>query len=147
MLGLAALVPGRSEAQRGFDIQGNGIALVGAAAFVGAGAGAGLRAGLGSRVSLAAAGGRLEGGAAAARIEGLFTYHLFTPGRPRPAPYVGTGLGLTATTDATNWNLVVVLGVEAGAQRRGGWFLELGVGGGVRIAAGYRVTRWRRPGR
>lgn len=36
--------------------------------------------------------------------------------------------------------LVLTLGVEARPGRRTGWFLEAGVGGGARLAAGYR---WR----
>jgi hypothetical protein len=140
---LVALPPARLAAQRGFDLQVQGLGLAGAATFLGAGAGAGLRAGLGSRLSLAASGGWLEDAGGAARMEALFTYHLFTPGRPRPAPYAGAGVGVTASDGGATGQLVVVLGLETGAQRGAGWFVEAGVGGGVRVALGYRLTRWR----
>jgi hypothetical protein len=139
---LAVLLPIRLAAQRGFDVQAQGAGLVGAATFVGVGAGLGLRAGFGTRVSLSGTGGWLEAAGAAGRIEGLITYHLFTPGRPRPALYGGTGVGVTATEGAVRGHLVVVLGLESRAQG-GGWFVETGVGGGVRMVLGYRVTRWR----
>jgi hypothetical protein len=37
--------------------------------------------------------------------------------------------------------LVLTLGLEASPGGRTGWFLEAGVGGGARIAAGWR-RRW-----
>jgi hypothetical protein len=38
--------------------------------------------------------------------------------------------------------MVVTLGLEARPGARSGWFVEAGVGGGARLAAGYR---WRHP--
>ena len=147
---LAALIlglPGGLPAQRGIDIQAQALGLAGASAFAGVGAGAGLRFGLGTRLSLAATGGWLESAGAAARVEALATYHLVVPGRPRPTLYGGTGVGITATEGATRGYLVLVLGLEGGAQARGGWFIETGVGGGIRVALGYRLVRWRRDAR
>jgi hypothetical protein len=142
LVGLACFRPAPLAAQRGFDVQGQALSLVGAAAFVGAGAGAGVRLGPGTRVSLAAAGGWLESAGAAGRVEALVTYHLASFGRPRPSFYGGAGVGVTGDESDVAGHLVLVLGVEA--RPGGGWFLETGVGGGVRVALGYRVTWWRR---
>jgi hypothetical protein len=136
-------LPGPLQAQRGHDVQGQVLGLAGAAAFLGAGAGAGLRFGVGTRLSLTASGGWLETAGAAARLEALAAYHLVAPGRPRPSLYGGTGLAVTATDGAVHGHLVLVLGLEAGARTGGGWFVETGIGGGVRMAVGYRLTRWR----
>jgi hypothetical protein len=148
--GLAALIlglPGRLPAQRGADVQAQALGLAGTTPFAGVGAGAGLRLGLGTRLSLSATGGWLEAAGAAARVEALATYHLVVPGRPRPTLYGGTGVGITATGGATQGYLVLVLGLEGGVQARGGWFIETGVGGGIRVALGYRLIRWRNPRR
>jgi hypothetical protein len=139
---LACARPAALAAQRGIDVQVQALSLVGAATFVGAGAGVGLRAGLGTRVSLAASGGWLESAGAAGRVEALVTYHLSSFSRPRPSFYGGAGVGVTGDEADVAGHLVLVLGVEA--RPGGGWFLETGVGGGIRVSLGYRVTRWRR---
>jgi hypothetical protein len=63
-------------------------------------------------------------------------------------PKKGHGVGLYALGGAAfvangseEGYLVLGIGVEARPGRRSGWALEAGVGGGLRIAAGYR---WRR---
>jgi hypothetical protein len=144
VIGLLCACPAGLEAQRGHDLQVQALSLVGATTFLGVGGGVGLRAGLGTRLALTAAGGWLESAGAAGRIEALATYHLGSLLRPRPSFYGGAGVGATATDADLAGHLVVVLGLEA--RPGGGFFVEAGVGGGVRVAAGYRVTTWRRPG-
>ena len=89
---------------------------------------AAVRTSLRTRVSVAAGAG-LSGGDAAWRGE-LLAYFLLNPDRQRGAALYGAG-----------GYLVLTLGLEARPAGRSGWFLEGGVGGGVRLAAGYR---WRK---
>lgn len=124
-------------------MQAHGLGLVGAETFLGTGAGAGLRFGLGTRLALLASGGWLDSAGAAARVEALASYHLVTPGRPRPSLYGGAGVGVTGARGGARGHLVVVLGLETAPRRDGRWFVEAGVGGGVRVSVGYRLTRFR----
>ena len=41
--------------------------------------------------------------------------------------------------------VVLTLGLEARPAARDGWFVEAGVGGGARLAAGYRWRRFSSP--
>jgi hypothetical protein len=53
--------------------------------------------------------------------------------------YAATGIaGVTGAKE--EGYMVLTLGLESRPGRRSGWFVEGGVGGGVRVAAGYR---WR----
>lgn len=54
--------------------------------------------------------------------------------------YLGAGLATRAGRDDGEF-LVLTAGVEASPGARAGWHVELGVGGGTRLAAGYR-WRW-----
>jgi hypothetical protein len=144
LVALVALPQGALRAQRAVDVQGQGLAVVGSTTFLGAGVGVGATAGLGTRLSIVAAGGRLERAGTAARAEAVVAYHLRTPGRPAPALYLGTGVGITAADGGLAEHLVLVLGLETAGGSRGSWFVETGVGAGVRISVGYRHTAWRR---
>jgi hypothetical protein len=57
--------------------------------------------------------------------------------------YAGGGVAGIAGPDDRGY-LVLLLGIEAGPGARGGWALEAGVGGGLRLAAGYRWRRFAR---
>jgi hypothetical protein len=100
---------------------------------------AALRTSLRTRVSVAAGAGA-GGGDAAWRGE-LLAHFLLNPDRQRGAGVYGAG-GLAVVGGPVDQGyLVLTLGLEAGPGGRSGWFVEGGVGGGVRLAAGYR---WRK---
>jgi hypothetical protein len=69
---------------------------------------------------------------------------LLRPGeRAGVGPYAGLGL---AFVGAAGWRgagyLTALLGIEAAPGRRQGWYAELGLGGGVRLAVGQRFRRF-----
>jgi len=136
--------PGALQAQRGHDLQVHALGVIGAREFVGGGVGAGVR--LGRSVRLAGTGtvGWEEGDRLAGRGEALVGVHV-TLGRGRgPGLYAGGGVAAQVAEADTRGYLALVVGVE-GRPTGGGWFAEVGVGGGARVALGYRVTRLRRP--
>ncbi|HEU5170501.1 MAG TPA: hypothetical protein VFU46_08180 [Gemmatimonadales bacterium] len=93
------------------------------------------------RVRLAAtAGAGAAGGDAAGRAE-LLAHFMLNPAAARGAAvYAGGGVAAVAGPLEEGY-LVVLLGIEAAPGRNSGWALEAGVGGGVRVTAGYR-WRW-----
>ena len=103
-------------------------------ALVAAGAYGGLRTSLRTRVSAAALAG-VSGSEAAWRGE-LLVHFLLNPTRR-------TGAGGVAVVGGPvdQGYVVVTLGVESRPGAPSGWFVEAGVGGGARLAMGYR---WRR---
>ena len=80
-------------------------------------------------------------GRAAARGE-LLAHFLLSPGATRkPGAYVGGGLaGVVGPVD--QGYIVVLAGLESAPGASSGWAVEAGVGGGVRLTAGWR-WRWR----
>jgi hypothetical protein len=142
---LGLVIPAGLAAQRGHDVQLHAITLLGGREFVGLGAGAGLRFGRGLRAALLANGGWSEPDRVAGRGELLATFHL-TPFRRRgPSVYGGGGVA-AQVADSLRGYLVLLVGLEARPAAGGGWFAEAGVGGGVRLAPGYRMVRYvRRP--
>jgi hypothetical protein len=99
---------------------------------------AGLRVSRRFRVS-AAAGLGGSGGGTAWRGE-LLAHFLLAPRARRGLGGYAAG-GIAAVGGPVDQGyLVLTLGIEARPGGRSGWFLEAGVGGGARLAAGYR---WR----
>jgi len=95
-----------------------------------------------SRVALAVAGG-IEDGRAALRAQ-LTAQFLVTPAARRGAGlYGGLGVAVTGRRGSPGGGyLALLVGLEAAPGRRaGGWYAELGLAGGARIAAGWR-GRW-----
>jgi hypothetical protein len=136
---LAALAwPTVLGAQQGHDLQACAIGLVGGRVFVGAGVGAGLRFPGGLRAAFLAGGGWLEPDRAAGRGELVATFHLTPFRRTGVSVYGGAGVAAVAA-DAWRGYLMLVVGIEARPAGGGGWFAETGVGGGLRVAAGYRA--------
>jgi len=76
------------------------------------------------------------------RAEALLSYHVSPYERTGFAPYAGGGVAVAATADDLSEYLLIVIGVETAPGGRRGWFAELGLGGGARMSAGFRV-RWR----
>lgn len=138
---VGSALPGSLRAQRGWDAQIHGIALLRDSALVGGGMGAGIRFRGGLRAAATASGGWLGGHRVAGRVELLAAYHL-PPTRPtHPSVYLGGGIALEARQHDVRGLVLLALGVEARPWMGGGWFAELGVGGGLRVAVGYRQIR------
>jgi hypothetical protein len=104
-----------------------------------AGVYAAIRASTRTRIS-ASAGGGISRSEAAWRGE-LLIHLLMSPTRRRGVGLYAAG-GVTAVGGPVERGYIVLtLGVEQHPGLRGGWFVEAGVGGGARFAAGYR-WRW-----
>jgi hypothetical protein len=98
-----------------------------------------LRTSLRTRISVAAGAGAGDGDAAW-RGE-LLAHFLLNPDRHRGVGVYGAGGLALVGGPVDEGYLVLTLGLEARPGGRSGWFVEGGIGGGVRLAAGYR---WRR---
>jgi hypothetical protein len=73
----------------------------------------------------------------------LLAHFLLNPARRRGAGVYGAG-GLAVVGGPVDQGyLVLTLGLEARPGARSGWFVEAGVGGGARLAAGLRWRRFR----
>ena len=93
-----------------------------------------------TRVS-AGLGAGVSDGRAAWRGE-LLAHFLLNPTRHRGVGVYGAG-GIAAVGGPVDQGyLVLTLGLEARPGEHSGWFVEAGVGGGVRVAAGVRWRRW-----
>jgi len=92
------------------------------------------------RVSVSGAGGAVDGHAAL-RLEAT-AHFLVTPGaKSGVSPYGGIGVAYMGSRGRRGAGVLVALvGVEAAAGRRRGWFVELGLAGGLRVRLG---VRWR----
>lgn len=93
------------------------------------------------RAALSVSGGALDG-AAAFRVEVSGQFLVLPEAKRGASAYAGIGLGYMGARHYRGRGvLVALLGIESAAGRRHGWFAEAGVGGGIRLRAGYR---WRR---
>jgi len=92
-----------------------------------------------TRLSAALAAG-VSDGEAAFRGE-LLAHFLLNPTRLTGAGVYGAGGVAVAEGPVDQGYVVVTLGIESRPGARSGWFVEAGVGGGARLAVGYR---WRR---
>jgi hypothetical protein len=138
VLALLASVSRPLSAQRvtEFGVQAIGTAADPAVAV--AGVYAALRT---SRTRISAAlGAGVSDGEGAFRGE-LLAHFLLNPTRRSGAGVYGAGGVAVAVGPVDQGYLVVTLGIEGRPGGPSGWFVEAGVGGGARLAAGYR---WRR---
>jgi hypothetical protein len=92
-----------------------------------------------SRVS-AAVGAGVSDGDLAWRAE-LLGHFLFSPHKRRSSGFYLAGGVAAAGGPVSRGYLVLVLGLENRPRGRSGWALEAGIGGGIRVAIGYR-WRW-----
>jgi hypothetical protein len=92
-----------------------------------------------ARVALYAGGG-ISGGEGVGRAE-LVAHFLLNPRTTHAGVYGGGGLAGVFGSGFADGYMVLLVGVEGAPGGRGGWFLEAGIGGGARLAAGYR---WRK---
>jgi hypothetical protein len=74
------------------------------------------------------------------RLEGSFAYLLNPFTRTRVSPYAGGGVAIQGWSDRDAEYLMLLVGVESRPGARVGWYLEGGVGGGIRLVLG---VRWR----
>jgi hypothetical protein len=133
------IVPQPLLAQRVTELGAQVIGLAGeTASLLGGGYGA-VRTSLRSRISLGV-GARVSAGKAVVRAEAL-GHFLLNPTRQRGAGLYLAG-GVAAVGGAVDAGYIVLaLGVEGRPGAATGWFVEAGVGGGARVAAGYK-RRW-----
>jgi len=93
-----------------------------------------------TRIALYAGGGVTGDGNGVGRAE-LLGHFLLSPRSMHTGVYAGGGLAGVFASGAANGYLVLLVGLESRPGGRGGWFVEAGLGGGARFAAGYR---WRK---
>ncbi len=134
---LTGIATGPAVAQQGVEWQGQAVGIATGERFAGAGPGLAWRTTRRLRFGAALSAGATTAGAGA-RIEGTATFHVSTARPTRLTPYVGGGAAVTADGDGVRERLLVVIGVESRRGGRAGWFLDVGVGGGLRFSAGYR---------
>jgi len=108
--------------------------------FLGGGVGFGIRSAGRARLALAVNAGD-RSGAFAGQGELVATYHLNAYQRHGVSLYGGGGVTVGATDAGAFEYLVLLVGIETTPGRRTGWFAELGVAGGVRVSAGFRIRR------
>lgn len=143
-LALVASTAARAQSLPARELGLEGSLAASDPAFGGGGIYAALRPSPRMRLAVTASAGA-QGGVAAFRGE-LLGHFLLNPVASRGVGfYLGGGTALMAA-GATRGYLVALVGLEARPAARSGWFLEAGVGGGVRLAAGWRV-RWMGRGR
>lgn len=139
-LGLLAGMPAAAPAQRGTEAGLAGATLFSDAEFIGGGGVVALRPGGRLRLQLAGLAGDADGLTLRGELSGQF---LLAPSRTGGVGSYGFA-GVAGTAGPTDAGyLLLGLGVEADPGGRHGWWIEAGVGGGVRIALGWR---WRRLG-
>ena len=88
-------------------------------------------------LGLGGAGGQVTG-----RGEAMWQFLLSPEAEGRPGVYFGAGLAASVAPAWRGW-VVATVGVDWSPGGQSGWMAEVGVGGGVRVALGYR---WRRGG-
>jgi len=107
---------------------------------VGGGIGFGIRSNGRMRVALAASVGDLEG-VMALRPEVTGSFHLNPYKERGVSVYGGGGVAVVLTEDESREYILALLGVESRPGAGAGWFAEVGLGGGLRIAAGFRIRQ------
>ncbi|MGD8727746.1 MAG: hypothetical protein PVH40_08880 [Gemmatimonadales bacterium] len=150
LVAVLLMVSSTLEAQAARELQLHGLGAFATTRFVGGGLGFGLRSQGRTRFGVSVTAGDLsrepEGEARThtfgGRAELLASYHVNPYKRSGVAPYAGGGVALAATSDEVFEYVLLVIGLETAPGGRRGWFAEVGIGGGVRVAAGYRI-RWR----
>ncbi|MSR06102.1 MAG: hypothetical protein EXR93_03390 [Gemmatimonadetes bacterium] len=80
-------------------------------------------------------------GVAALRAEALAVFRLSPYTTAGVRPYASAGLALLAREARADGYITIVAGIESTPAGKRGWFVELGVGGGVRVSAGIRIRR------
>ena len=149
LAGAAAVapVPGRAQAPGARELQVQAVGVASRPFFGGAGGGLAFRDADRNRWLGALAVGVLDGGGMGVR--GDFVYHFLLDPQKRKgsAVYGGGGLSAQVAGGRVTPYVLLVVGAENAPGGAGGSFVELGVGGGVRFAIGYRWRKRNAPGR
>ncbi|HUL02288.1 MAG TPA: hypothetical protein VLV16_03530 [Gemmatimonadales bacterium] len=125
------------------ELSAGAVATIATRDFWGGNIGLARRVG-GRRAAVDLSGGSVAG-AAAMRVRATAQLVVRPQARSGVSPYGALGLAWAGAEDAHGAAyLAVVAGLEAAPARPAGWYVEIGVEGGVRVAAG---LRWRRPRR
>ena len=147
MLGAAACLaasPCRAQVR---EVQAWGVAVASVPALYAAGVGLAWRDDQRTRIAPALALGALGDGRFGARAELAIHFLLDPYKRSGAAIYGGGGLSAAVAGGRVTPYALLVLGAENAPGGAGGSFVELGVGGGVRLAIGYRWRKSNAPGR
>jgi outer membrane protein W len=131
-------------AQKAVELQLHGLTTLADEQFFGGGLGLALRTNGRMRVGTIVSAGNYDG-AASVRPELLASFHLNPFKRSGVSPYVGGGVALVLTSNESLEYLVGVIGLEWKPGSSRGWFVEVGVAGGVRVATGIQLRRRGRP--
>ena len=142
VVGLSFLLAGRIQSQEqrvSHEWGAQATGATGRPAFLGVGASWAWRPGLRDRLVLHGAAGSAEH-QAAVRLEASWHFLLSPQTRKGVGAYIGGGIAGQFAESNRGW-LLLTAGVEQSPAAAKGWFAEAGIGGGVRIAIGFR---WRR---
>jgi hypothetical protein len=141
---LAAAAPCRAQVR---EVQVWGLAVASQPALYAAGVGLAWRDNQRSRIAPALALGALGSGRFGARADLAIHFLLDPYKREGTAIYGGGGLTAWVAGGRVTPYALLVLGAEKAPGGAGGSFIEIGVGGGVRLAIGYRWRKSSAPGR
>jgi hypothetical protein len=142
---LAAAAPCPAQGLHETQVWGMGAAS--RPSFIGAGFGLAWRDDQRTRIAPALALGALGDGHVGVRADVGIHFLLDPTKRTGSAIYGGGGLSVAASRDRVTPFVLLVLGAETAPGGAGGSFVEIGVGGGVRLAIGYRWRKHDAPGR
>jgi hypothetical protein len=141
-LAVGAPLPGDAQALRATELGAGAMVVLAHRAFWGPELGVARRSGGQGRFSLAVAGGDYEH-ALGVRLEATAQFLLRPSERLGAGPYGGLGLAFVGSAGARGASyLTSLLGVEQAPGVGAGWYAELGLGGGVRLAVGRRFRRF-----
>lgn len=144
---LAAVAPAAVRAQGVREVQAQLLGLASRPLFGGAGLAVAWRDAARTRWQTAVTLGALDGHGMAARADVAYHFLLDPARRQGSAVYGGAGLSVLAGNGRATPYVLIVLGAENAPGGKGGSFVEIGVGGGVRVAVGYRWRKRNAPGR
>lgn len=138
---------GRAQAQGVREVDLHALGVASDPTFLGAGGGYAWRDPRRTRVLATVALGTLGHAGVAGRADLAWHFLLDPRKRQGSAAYGGGGLSVQAGAREVKPYVLVVLGAENAPGGAGGSYVEVGVGGGVRVVIGYRWRKQRAPGR
>jgi hypothetical protein len=139
LLAASALLASPLSAQRGHELGVQAIGTASDPALAVAGAYGALRTSIRTRLS-ASLGAGVSSGDLAVRGE-ILGHFLLSPNKVQGAGFYVAG-GVAGVSGAVEQGyMVLTVGLESRPGAAAGWAAELGIGGGIRLALGYR---WRR---
>ena len=142
--GLAAgsVTPVGAQAARAVELGAGATVVLAHHGFWGPELGVARRAGGQGRFAVAVACGDYER-TLGVRLEASAQFLLRPGERSGAGPYGGLGLAFVGADGARGASyLTALLGIESAPGARAGWYAELGLGGGVRLAVGRRFRRF-----